>query len=72
MPLNSKICIEGEKVNLIIGYYCGMVSLVNYSENYQKHACRWFSPGTPVSSTNETGRPNITEMLLKVVLNTVP
>ena len=41
-------------------------------ENYQKHACRWFSPGTPVSSTNETGRPNITEMLLKVVLNTVP
>ena len=26
----------------------------------------WFSPGTPVSSTNKTGRHDITEILLKV------
>jgi hypothetical protein len=30
----------------------------------------WFSPGTPVSSTNKTNCHNITEILLKVVLNT--
>ena len=30
----------------------------------------WFSPGTPVSSTNETERHDITEILLKV-LNTI-
>jgi hypothetical protein len=33
-------------------------------------AGRWFSLGTPVSSTNKTDRPNITEILLKVALNT--
>jgi hypothetical protein len=31
---------------------------------------RWFSPGTPASSTTETGRHDITEILLKVALNT--
>ena len=34
-------------------------------------AGQWFSPGTPVSSTNETDRHNITEILLKVALNTI-
>jgi len=29
---------------------------------------RWFSPGTPASSTTKTGRHDITEILLKVVL----
>ena len=39
--------------------------------------CQWleagrgFSPGTPVFFTNKTGRHNITEILLKVVLNTI-
>ena len=32
---------------------------------------RWFSPGTPASSTNKTDRHNITEILWKVVLNTI-
>ena len=32
---------------------------------------RWFSSGTPVSSTNKTDRQNITEILLKVALNTI-
>ena len=31
---------------------------------------RWFSPGTPASSTSKTGRHDIAEILLKVVLNT--
>ena len=31
----------------------------------------WFSTGTPFSSTNKTDRHNITEILLKVALNTI-
>jgi hypothetical protein len=31
----------------------------------------WFSPGPPVSSTNKTERHDITEILLKVALNTI-
>ena len=33
--------------------------------------CRWFSLGTPVSSTNKTDRHDITEILLKVALSTI-
>jgi len=31
----------------------------------------WFSAGTPVSSTNKTDHHDITEILLKVALNTI-
>jgi len=31
----------------------------------------WFSPGSPVSSINKTERHDITEILLKVALNTI-
>jgi hypothetical protein len=31
---------------------------------------RWFSPGTPASSTTKTGHYDIAEILLKVALNT--
>jgi hypothetical protein len=31
---------------------------------------RWFSPGTPASSTTKTGRHDITGILLKVALST--
>jgi hypothetical protein len=31
----------------------------------------WFSPGTQVSSTNKTDRHDITEILLKMALNTI-
>jgi hypothetical protein len=34
-------------------------------------AGRWFSPGTPVSSINKTNYHDITEILLKVALNTI-
>ena len=34
--------------------------------------CWWFSPGTPpISSTNKTDHHDITEILLKVMLNTI-
>jgi hypothetical protein len=32
---------------------------------------RWFSPGTLVSSTNKTDHYDITEILLKVAINTI-
>jgi hypothetical protein len=32
---------------------------------------RWFSPGTPASSTTKTGSHDIAEILLKVALNTI-
>jgi hypothetical protein len=32
---------------------------------------QWFSPGTPVSSTNKTGRHDVAKIMLKVVLNTL-
>jgi hypothetical protein len=34
-------------------------------------AGRWFSAGTPVSSTDKTYRHDMTEILLKVALNTI-
>jgi hypothetical protein len=36
-----------------------------------RQAGRWFSPGTPVSSTNKTSHHDITEIRLKVALNTI-
>ena len=36
-----------------------------------RSAGRWFSPGPPVPPTNKTDCHNITEVLLKVVLNTI-
>jgi hypothetical protein len=32
---------------------------------------RWFSPGTPASSTTKTSRHDIAEILLKVALDTI-
>ena len=34
-------------------------------------AGRWFSPGTPVSSTNKADSHDITEVVLKAALNTI-
>jgi hypothetical protein len=34
-------------------------------------AGRWFSPSIPVSSTNKTDHHDITDILLKVALNTM-
>jgi hypothetical protein len=33
---------------------------------------RWFSPGTPDSSTNKSDRHDIADILLKAALNTKP
>jgi hypothetical protein len=43
----------------------------SYKSNYHTIMTTMFSPGTPVSSTNKTDRNEITEILLKVALNTI-
>ena len=50
----------------------GVLDTTLYDKVYQWLATgRWFSPGTPVSSTNKTDCQNITEILLKVALNII-
>jgi hypothetical protein len=53
------------------GYTCRFKSAAASDKVYQLLAQgRWFSPGTPASSTIKTGRHDIAEILLKVALNT--
>ena len=44
---------------------------VSYKDYQLLALGRWFSPGTPASSTTNTGRHDIVEILLKVALNTI-
>jgi len=44
---------------------------VNYKKGSLDSHGRWFSPGTPASSSPKTGRHDIAEILLKVALNTI-
>jgi hypothetical protein len=55
-----------------VNYKKGCIRLAAASDKvYQLLAeGRWFSPGTPASSTTKTGRHDIAEILLKVALNT--
>jgi hypothetical protein len=55
-----------------VDYKKGCTRLEAASENvYQLLAHgRWFSPGTPASSSTKTVRHDIAEILLKVALNT--
>ncbi len=43
---------------------------VYWIQLYETDGRSWFFPGTPVSSTNNTECHDITEILLKVTLNT--
>ena len=54
----------------VVNYKKGCTCLTAASDKvYQLLAHgRWFSPGTPASSTTKTGRHDITEILLKVAL----
>jgi hypothetical protein len=55
-----------------VNYKKGCIRLAATSDKvYQLLAHgRWFSPGTPASSTTKTGRRDVAEILLKVALNT--
>jgi len=45
--------------------------VIKFVSDLQVATGRWFSLGTPVSSTNKTDRHDITEIVLKVALNTI-
>jgi hypothetical protein len=59
----------------IYNYMCNqcLLPLMLWVRNPVMERCTRYniSPGTPVSSTNKTDRHHITEILLKVVLNTI-
>jgi len=51
--------------------FSSLCEFAMFVHHYQLFAHgRWFSPGTPASSTTKTGRHDIAEILLKVALNT--
>jgi hypothetical protein len=45
--------------------------VIKFVSDLQQVGGRWFSPSTPVSSTNENNCHDITEILLKVTFNTI-
>jgi hypothetical protein len=47
----------------------GCIRLATASDKVYQLLAGWFSPGTLASSTTKTGRHDIAEILLKVVLN---
>jgi len=57
---------------VFVNYKKGCTQLAATSDKaYHLHAHgRWFSPGTPSSSTTKTGHHDIAEILLKVALST--
>ena len=50
----------------------GVLDTLFYKNSQWLAAGRWFSPGSPVSSTNKTDHYDITEILLKVPLTHPP
>jgi len=66
VPNNTKV------VNSNPRSWQGILDTTLYDKACQLLATgRWFSPGTPVSPTNKRDRHNVTEILLKVALNTI-
>ena len=61
-PLTLRVRIPLKWVYLLQHYVIKFVS---------DAAGRWFSPGTLVFSTNKTDRHDITEIMLKVALNSI-
>ena len=59
-------CLSPLKLWVRIPLRWGVLDTTLYDKVWQwLMAGRWFSPGTPVSSTNKTDRHGITEILLK-------
>jgi len=67
-------CVISTKVVSSNPTHCKVYKIQHYGIKFVhnfRHACQWFSQGTPVSSTNKTDHHDISEILLKVVLNTI-
>jgi hypothetical protein len=62
-------CFSREEI--ITSYHFYSYHYILKFPKYTKLAGLWFSPGTTVSPTNKTGLRDISELLLKVGLNTI-
>ena len=61
VPITTKaVCSNSAHGNMYSIQHCDQVCLWLAAKNV------WFSPGTPVSSTNKTDCHDITEILLKI------
>ena len=76
VPKSNRHIVETETKSIPLMHTCklqkGCTRLAAASDKvYQLlfHG-RWFSPGTPASSTTKTGRHDLAEILLKVALHT--
>ena len=65
MPIATKV-VSSNPVHVEV--YSIQQYVIKFVSNLER---RWFSQDIPVSSTNKTGRHNIADILLKVVLNTI-
>jgi len=64
-PITTKIVIS----NPVHGDVCSIQHyVIKFVNDFRQVG--WFSPGTPIYSTNKTDRHNIAAILLKVALNT--
>ena len=76
-PLTLWVRIHSVEVYLIQHYLIKFISDLRQVGGFLRVLCFpsptgwWFSPGTPLPFTNKTDRHYVTEILLKVVLNTI-
>jgi hypothetical protein len=59
------------KLKLVDDVICKIMCMCSFIQIFYVTG-RWFSPGTPDSSTNKIDRHHIAEILLKAALNTKP
>ena len=65
-PITNTAWISAQLCKLQKG--CNRLTAVSYKVYQMLAQGRWFSPGTPASSTTKSGRHDIAEILLKVAL----
>jgi hypothetical protein len=70
--LINQIATYSKVKDCFISWKCFIIIYLQIHRHTNKiTTVRWFSPGTPVSSTYKTDRHDITEILLKGALNTI-
>ena len=68
-PITNTAWVRAQLCKLQKGY-TRLAAASNKAYQLLAHG-RWFSPGTPASSTTKSGRHDIVEIVLKVALSTI-
>ena len=75
LPFTETLVTKFVKHYQLCAFYVtsfGRIKQIHHVRSWKRQTKgQWFSAGTPVSSTNKTDRHDITEILLKVALNTI-